>query len=166
MIILHSINAFIALQNQYAMKMQFRNISLRKNAGCPICGENPSIHELTDQGKLCTDQNLASGDWEIGPSAVKDRLDRGDPFLLVDVRGQDEWESCHIEGASLIPLHELEQCAAELPRDRDIVLYCRSGMRSARALEILRRRGFHRLKNMVGGILAWIKDVDPTIEPH
>jgi adenylyltransferase/sulfurtransferase len=149
-----------------ALKMQFRQISLRKNAGCPICGDNPSIHELTNQGELCTAQHLSADEWETGPSAVKDRLDRGDPFLLVDVRGEDEWATCHIEGAILMPLHELDRRAAELPRERDIVLYCRSGMRSARALEMLRQRGFHRLKNMVGGILAWTRDVDPSLEPH
>lgn len=152
-----------------ALSMDTRVVKLRKNPQCPICGENPTIHELIDYEEFCgapiggetpiADQ--ADPRWQITPIEVKHRLAEHDPrFVLIDVRDPHEWEIAHIDGAKLIPLPDLPARMNELDTRDEIVLQCRTGVRSMKALNLLRDSGFTRLKNLTGGIHAWAEDVE------
>jgi len=99
---------------------------------------------------------------ELSPLQLKERLDRGDALVLLDVREPHEWEICRIDGARLVPMRTVPEHTSTLPRDRDIVVHCRSGARSARVAEWLHAQGFERVYNLAGGILAWIDTVDPS----
>ena len=99
---------------------------------------------------------------DITPQELKARLDAGDDVLVVDVREAREWDICRIEGATLIPLQSLPARVGELPRDRDLVVHCKMGGRSAQAAAFLRAQGFEHVQNLTGGILAWIDRVDPS----
>ena len=129
-----------------ALRMSFRQLRLRKDANCAICGERPTIGELIDYEQFCNPANVL----EVTPDAIGGAT-------LIDVRETFEWEMGHIDGARLIPLNQLERHIDELPRDRDLVLYCHSGSRSARALEMLRGAGFARAKHLRGGYVGWLK---------
>ncbi|HET6382497.1 MAG TPA: molybdopterin-synthase adenylyltransferase MoeB [Armatimonadota bacterium] len=153
-----------------ALKMRIRELKLAKDPDCPVCGVNPTIHELIDYQQFCgipTHQEEGLGsEWEITPREVKARLDRGDRLQIIDVRNPEEWEISRIEGARLVPLPQLADRLGEIPRDVDLVLQCKSGVRSARALEQLRDAGYTRLKNLQGGILAWSDEVDPSVAKY
>jgi adenylyltransferase/sulfurtransferase len=144
--------------------MRFREIKLRKDPACPICGPEPSIHELIDYNQFCgvgaSTEEPVDAAWEISPIEVRDRLDSGDPLRIIDVRSPEEWEICHIAGAALVPLPELANRLDEIPRDEMIVVHCKSGTRSAKAQKLLRDHGYTNIKNMTGGILAWADQVD------
>ena len=153
-----------------ALGQSFARVALEKSPGCPVCGERPTITRLIDYDEFCgvpghgsVPKLVLGPEWEIEPRALKERLDRGETIRIVDVREQGECDLVHIVGSECLPLRTLESRAAELPRDEDIVLVCRGGVRSATALDLLRKAGFTRLKNLRGGILAWAKDVDPSM---
>jgi molybdopterin/thiamine biosynthesis adenylyltransferase/rhodanese-related sulfurtransferase len=156
-----------------ALRMRFRELKLRKDPECPVCGERPTIRELIDYERFCgvpqtgpTEEAMANGDVpEITPTELKERLDRGDRLTIIDVREPHEWEIGNLEehGARLIPLGELPERAGEIDPQEEIVLQCRSGARSAKALQHLREQGYTRLWNLKGGILGWSEDVDPSI---
>ncbi len=99
---------------------------------------------------------------EIEPKSVKEKLDKGEPFILVDVREQQEWDAGHIQGAWLMPLGSLDKRINELDRNREIIVYCRSGKRSEKAARILLESGFQNIQNMKGGILSWNDQVDAS----
>lgn len=156
-----------------ALKMSFRELKLRKDPACPICGPNRSIHELIDYQQFCgvvpkaaeaagPGEGLA-GDGVITARELKARMDSGVPFVLVDVREPHEYEINRIPGSRLLPLSQLAERMHELSSADDIVLHCKAGLRSAQALAILRQAGFSRLKNLTGGIDAWASEVDPTM---
>ncbi len=158
-----------------ALSMNTRTVKLRKNPNCPICGEHPTIHELIDYEEFCgvpiggeaPEADQTDMRWQISPREVHAKLQEADPsFVLVDVRDAHEWEIGHIEGAQLIPLSDLPARMHELDSRDDIVLQCRSGVRSMKALNMLRDAGFTRLKNMTGGILAWAEEVDPDMPQY
>ncbi|HET7232538.1 MAG TPA: molybdopterin-synthase adenylyltransferase MoeB [Longimicrobium sp.] len=160
-----------------AMRMRFREMRLRRDPECPACGENPSIHALIDYERFCgiTPQAPATegtmteqGIPEISVTELKERLDRGDRLTIIDVREPFEWDIGNLgqHGARLIPLKELESRAGEIDPADEVVLQCRSGARSARALELLREKGYPRLLNLKGGILAWSDQVDPSIPKY
>ncbi|MFN8496456.1 MAG: molybdopterin-synthase adenylyltransferase MoeB [Anaerolineae bacterium] len=158
-----------------ALSMNTRTVRLRKNPDCPICGAHPTIHELIDYEEFCgvpiggetPEADQTDMRWQISPREVEAKLESGDPnFVLVDVRDPHEWEISHIEGAHLIPLGDLPARMHELDSRNDIVLQCRSGVRSMKALNLLRDAGFARLKNMTGGILAWADEVDPDMPQY
>jgi len=155
-----------------ALAMKFRELKIRKNPDCPICGAHPTIHQLIDYQEFCGiphhEPPPAPGltEWEIDPVEVKAKQDRRDPFVLVDVREPHEYQICSIPGSRLIPLGELPKRVSELNTADDIVAHCKSGMRSARAVDFLRKAGFKKVKNMVGGILAWSDKVDPTVPKY
>jgi molybdopterin/thiamine biosynthesis adenylyltransferase/rhodanese-related sulfurtransferase len=130
-----------------ALQMTFRQLRLRKDARCAICGEQPTITQLIDYEGFCNPAD--SG--EVTPGQLAEMRDA----LLIDVREPYEWDQGHLEGAQLIPLGQLDRTLDSIPRDRDVVLYCRSGSRSGRALEMLRGAGFRRAKHLKGGYLAW-----------
>ena len=158
-----------------ALSMSTRTVRLRKNPNCPICGEHPTIHELIDYEEFCgvpiggeaPEADQTDMRWQISPREVEAKLQSGDAnFVLVDVRDPHEWEIGHIDGAQLIPLGDLPARMHELDSRNDIVLQCRSGVRSMKALNMLRDAGFSRLKNMTGGILAWADEVDPEMPKY
>ncbi|HEV2149344.1 MAG TPA: molybdopterin-synthase adenylyltransferase MoeB [Longimicrobiaceae bacterium] len=160
-----------------ALRMKFRELKLRKDPECPVCGAEPSIRELIDYDRFCgvpqagpTEEAMANGSDvpEITPTELKERLDRGDRLTIIDVREPHEWEIANLEehGARLVPLGELPERAGEIDPQEEIVLQCRSGARSAKALQHLREQGYTRLWNLKGGILGWSDDVDPSIPKY
>lgn len=155
-----------------ALEMKFREVKIRRNPECPMCGDHPTIKELIDYEQFCglrgEERSSSNTDtqWETTVTEVKARLDRGDDFDILDVRNPEEWEICHIDGAKLIPLGELPARMHELDFARDIVVHCKSGARSAKAVALLREAGFYRAKNVRGGIIEWAKRVDPSLPTY
>jgi molybdopterin/thiamine biosynthesis adenylyltransferase/rhodanese-related sulfurtransferase len=151
-----------------ALGMRFRELKLRRNPECPVCGENPTITKLIDYQEFCgipTKVEEPVG-IEISVTDVKDKLDRGDDFVLVDVREPHEWQIGHIEGAKLIPLNDVPKRMHELDPEDEIVVHCKMGGRSAKAVEFLKQNGYSRARNMTGGILAWSDKVDPRVPKY
>lgn len=153
-----------------ALGLRFRELKLRRDPECPVCGDHPTATQLIDYKEFCgigaaqeTNQ-VSTG--EISPKEVKARLDRGDDFQLVDVREPHEHQICHIAAARLIPLGELPKRLMELDASREIVVHCKSGMRSAKAADLLRQSGFSNVLNMTGGIIAWSDQVDPSVPKY
>jgi adenylyltransferase/sulfurtransferase len=155
-----------------ALTMEFREMKLRRDPQCPICGDRPTITALIDYEEFCgiaparaAAATALPADWEIGVESLKARLDAKDPLWLLDVREPNEAAICRIPGATLIPLGELPKRLDEIPRGEsapDIVVHCKMGGRSAKAVRLLREQGFTRVTNLAGGILAWIDRVDPS----
>ena len=155
-----------------ALAMRFRELHLRKNPECPVCGTNPTIRELIDYQEFCGIRGSESQEAsvtatvpEIRPEELKARLDAGDDIFILDVREPHEYQICNI-GGHLIPLGELPARMNELDSSREIVAHCRSGVRSAKAVTLLRQAGFAKVKNLAGGILAWSDKVDPTLPKY
>ena len=150
-----------------ALAMRFRQLKLRKNPECPVCGEHPTVTKLIDYQQFCgiPQQPPAAVEGDIDAVEVKARIDRGDSFVLIDVREPHEYQICRIPYAKLIPLGQLPQRVNELDRDIEIVAHCKSGMRSAKAVDLLKKAGF-RARNMKGGILAWSDKVDPSVPKY
>jgi adenylyltransferase/sulfurtransferase len=144
-----------------ALKMRFREIRLAKDPDCPICGTHPTIRELFDYDEYCTSAGAPSA--EMSASELKAMMDEGRAPAILDVREPFEADLCCIPGATLIPLGELPRRLAELDPQAELVVHCKVGSRSARAVSILREKGFTRARNLSGGILAWIDQVDPTL---
>ena len=155
-----------------ALAMRFRELKLRRNPECPVCGDHPTITKPIDYEQFCgipaqEPAPLAgSSDAEIDPVDVKHKLEHGDKFLLLDVREPHEYLICNIPGAKLIPLGEVPQRIHELDSLQEIVVHCKSGVRSGKAADFLRQAGFKRVKNMKGGILAWSDKVDPSVPKY
>lgn len=151
-----------------ALKMQFRELKLRKDARCPICGPNRTIDALIDYQEFCgirgeeAEPAAVQVSEEITVRELKSRMDRGDRLTIIDVREPYEYEIARIPGTTLIPLGQLAARSGELDPDAEIILQCRSGKRSADALNMLKHKGFKRLKNLVGGVLAWSDEIDPS----
>ena len=157
-----------------ALAMRFKELKLRKDPQCPICGENPTVTELIDYEEFCgvgRGNEAAAAETsapmaEITATELKAKLDRGDDFTLVDVREPHEFAIGRIPGSKLIPLGQIEERAGELDPNQEIVLHCKLGGRSASALEALQAKGFKRLINVKGGITAWSDEVDPTVPKY
>lgn len=151
-----------------ALDMSFDFVNLRKNPHCKVCGPNPEITELIDYEEFCGlpahdhEEGSAGEGWDITATELAARLKRGDSLKLVDVREPHELEISRLPGAVLIPLGELASRLHELNTADEIVLVCKSGTRSARALEVLHSAGFRKIKNLKGGINAWAREVDPS----
>jgi sulfur-carrier protein adenylyltransferase/sulfurtransferase len=153
-----------------ALAMKFRELKLRKNPECPVCGEHPTVTKLIDYAEFCgiRGEETAMPDVnvpEITPKDFKARLDRGDDIYILDVREPHEYQICNL-GGHLIPLGELSRRAAELDSSKEIVAHCRSGKRSAEAVDFLRKAGFRKIWNLKGGILAWSDEVDPSVPKY
>jgi sulfur-carrier protein adenylyltransferase/sulfurtransferase len=155
-----------------ALKLSFKEFKIRKDPNCPICGDNPTIRELIDYDQFC---GIPQADAEaakelavptITATELKQKIDRHDKFVLVDVREPFEYDISRIPGSKLIPLGELPARLSELDSADDIVLQCKSGGRSAKALRILQEAGFRKLSNLEGGITAWSLDVDPSVPKY
>ncbi len=156
-----------------ALKMSFKELKLRRNPECLLCGENPTIKELIDYDQFCgiTPQAVPppqTSDWEITPIQLKERLDRGDPMTIIDVREPHEWQIANLEnhGSRLIPLDQFADRLKELDPEDDIVVHCKMGGRSAKAYDVLKRAGFKKIKNLKGGILAWADQVDRSLPKY
>jgi sulfur-carrier protein adenylyltransferase/sulfurtransferase len=153
-----------------AMKMKFRELKLRKNPECPICGENPTINELIDYQEFCgvtlQEEVQVGKEFEITPLELKEKIDRGDEFILVDVREPEEFAIGRIPGSKLIPLRTVPERLHELSSADDIVVHCRSGVRSGKVVELMKQAGYRKVKNLVGGILRWSDDVDPSVPKY
>jgi sulfur-carrier protein adenylyltransferase/sulfurtransferase len=150
-----------------ALQMRFRELKLRRDVECPVCGDNPTIHELIDYDAFCgvlpaTSVPVSSGVPEVTAQELKAQIDRGSDVFILDVREPNEYQICRIPGSTLIPLGEVASRSAELDPSRDIVVNCKVGGRSAKAVALLQDRGFTRVRNLKGGILEWIDKVDPT----
>jgi adenylyltransferase/sulfurtransferase len=154
-----------------ALEMKFREVKLRKNPECPICGPNPTIHQLIDYDQFCgigpeLPPPAGMSEFEIDPVELKKKMDRGDHFFLLDVRETHEADICVIPGSYLIPLGQVPARASELNSAEEIIVHCKSGKRSAQAVEFLRKAGFRKVKNLRGGILAWSDKVDPSVPKY
>lgn len=152
-----------------ALSMRFRELKLRKNPECPVCGPHPTVTRLIDYYEFCGIRGEESAPTvpvpEIEPRELKARLDRGDDLFILDVREPHEFQICNLRG-HLIPLGELARRAHELDSSREIVAHCRSGKRSAEAVDFLRKAGFRKIWNLKGGILAWSDQVDPSVPKY
>ena len=149
-----------------ALAMSFRTLKLRKDPNCPLCGTNPSIKQLIDYELFCGLELESAGvacDSELAPRDLKSRIDRGEDIFLLDVRERQEWDISRLQGAKLIPLGTLPYSLGELNTADEIVAYCRSGMRSRKAVQLLREAGFRKVQNLTGGINAWAETVDPSV---
>ena len=153
-----------------ALAMRFRELKLRKNPDCPVCGAHPTVTKLIDYAEFCGIRGEEApapqvNVPEITPRELKARLDRGDDIFILDVREPHEYQICNL-GGYLLPLGDLSRRANELDSSREIVAHCRSGKRSAEAAEFLRKAGFRKVLNLKGGILAWSNEVDPTVPKY
>jgi adenylyltransferase/sulfurtransferase len=152
-----------------ALGMNFRELKLRKNPDCPVCGTHPTVTKLIDYNEFCgirgEEKPVGTGVPEIQVEELKRRLDAGDDIFVLDVREPHEYQICNI-GGHLIPLGDLPKRVNELDTSREIVAHCRSGVRSAKAVNFLRQAGFKKVHNLAGGILAWADRVDPTMPKY
>jgi molybdopterin/thiamine biosynthesis adenylyltransferase/rhodanese-related sulfurtransferase len=152
-----------------ALDMSFEFVKLRKNPRCKVCGPDPEVTELIDYEAFCGvpghdhEEGAVGGGWDIEAPELAERLQNGNHIHLIDVREPHELEISHIEGAQLIPLGQLASRLSELDSAEEMVLFCKAGTRSARALELLVSAGFRKVKNLKGGINAWAREVDPSL---
>jgi len=154
-----------------ALDMKFRELRLRKNPECPVCGKNPTVKELIDYQQFCgivPEAKMApekNGIPQMSVTELKQKLDAGDDVFILDVREPYEYQIAQI-GGHLIPLGELPARLGELDKTRAIVVQCKSGGRSQRAAEFLAQNGFTRLHNLAGGITAWSNEIDPDVQKY
>jgi adenylyltransferase/sulfurtransferase len=151
-----------------ALAMTFRTLTARRDPDCVICGDHPTQTALIDYHEFCGVPGASEhspaleSDYRIDAETLQAQVDRDEAVWILDVREPTEAAICRIPGATLIPLRELPVRLDEVPRDMDVVVHCKVGARSATAVEILRDRGYTRVRNLEGGILAWIDRVDPS----
>jgi adenylyltransferase/sulfurtransferase len=155
-----------------ALNMRFRELKLRKNPECPICGTNPTVTQLIDYDHFCgivpeapQEKNLKNGIPQITVKELKARRDAGEDIFLLDVREPYEFQIAQI-GGKLIPQNDVPQRLSEIPRNREIVVHCRSGARSQKIAEFLKQSGYNDVVNVAGGILAWADEIDPTVQKY
>jgi adenylyltransferase/sulfurtransferase len=153
-----------------ALRMRVRTMQLRKDPTCPACGTR-EIQELIDYEEFCGVRQAARTEAgnavpELAPRDLAERLRAGDDLALIDVREPHEWEIARIDGAQLIPLGTFAEALPVLDSTRDIVVHCRTGVRSAKAVRQLQAAGFTRVWNLAGGIARWSEDVDPTVPKY
>jgi adenylyltransferase/sulfurtransferase len=154
-----------------ALAMTFREFKVRRNPKCPICGDHPTITKLIDYEQFCGVRGqesppALSTDGETTVEELKARIDRGDKVFILDVRNPEEVQICRIPGTVVIPLPQLPQRFRELDPNQEMVVHCKSGVRSAKAIAFLRQQGFTKLKNLQGGILAWADRIDRTMAKY
>ena len=149
-----------------ALKVKFRELNLRRDPQCPVCGENPTIFSPIDYEQFCGARRDEEAIPRMSAHELKQKMDAREPFELIDVRETYEYEIARIDGARLIPLGEIAERADELRRDRPIVVHCHSGRRSAEAVRLLQQRGFGNIYNLEGGIDAWSDQIDPGVPKY
>jgi molybdopterin/thiamine biosynthesis adenylyltransferase/rhodanese-related sulfurtransferase len=153
-----------------ALGMKFRELKLRRNPECPVCGDHPTITKLIDYQEFCGipahPAEPAPVTGEIDVAEVKARRDRGDSFVLLDVREPHEYQIARIPDTRLIPLGDLPKRLNELNQNDEFVVHCKSGMRSAKAVDLMKQAGFKKVRNMTGGILAWSDKIDASVPKY
>jgi adenylyltransferase/sulfurtransferase len=154
-----------------AWQMKFQEFKIRRNPKCPLCGEKPTITKLIDYDQFCgvhppepEVKTVSKG--EITVQELKRRMDAGDALTIVDVRNPEEFQICRIAGSQLLPLPELGSRFQELDPEKEIILHCRSGVRSAKAQQFLQKQGFQHTLNLKGGILEWANSIDPSMPKY
>jgi adenylyltransferase/sulfurtransferase len=155
-----------------ALGMRFRELKLRKNPECPVCGKNPTVTKLIDYEQFCgiipetpQEKNMKNGIPQLSVKDYKSRIDKGEELFLLDVREPYEYQIAQI-GGTLIPQNDVPNRLAEIPRDKEIVVQCRSGARSQRIAEFLKQSGYTNVVNLAGGILAWADEIDPKVQKY
>jgi len=155
-----------------ALGMKFRELKLRKNPECPVCGENPTVKELIDYQQFCgimpeskEEKAVKNGIPQLSVKELKRRRDAGENVYLLDVREPYEYQIAQI-GGTLIPQNDVPQRLNEIPRDREIIVQCRSGARSQKIAEFLKQSGYSQVVNLAGGILAWSDEIDPKVQKY
>ncbi len=155
-----------------ALKMRFKEMKLRKDPACPICGENRTIHELIDYNQFCGMPSVEAPLQkqmiipEIAPADLKKRIDAGDKLILLDVREPHEYDICHIPGSKLFPVNKLPSRLHELDTADEIIIYCKGELRTEQAFKTLLGAGFKKLHGLEGGIEGWAEDVDPDMPTY
>ncbi|MEX2273934.1 MAG: molybdopterin-synthase adenylyltransferase MoeB [Vicinamibacterales bacterium] len=157
-----------------AWRMRFRELKLRRDPACPVCGDHPTIRELIDYDQFCGVAPAAAAsplaaEHEVTVHQLKAKLDSGQPVYVLDVREPNEFQICRIPGSVLIPLAQLPNRLSELPGpsdERDVIVHCKMGGRSAKAVKLLHERGYARARNLKGGILSWIDSIDPKLPKY
>lgn len=152
-----------------ALAMRFRELKLRKNPDCPVCGTHPTVTQLIDYNQFCgirgEEQVQPATMLDITPEELKRRLDAGEDIFVLDVREPHEYQICNL-GGYLIPLNDLPKRVGELDTNREIVVHCKMGGRSAKAADFLRQCGFGKVHNLTGGINAWAERIDPKVPKY
>ena len=156
-----------------AMKMSFREVKVRRNQECELCGENPSVHGLIDYQAFCNvpmenedTEDFDGTSYEMTPKALKQVLESDEQQILLDVREPYEWDICHIDGAKLLPTSSFDPATSGLDKEAPIYLYCYKGQRSITALKELLNAGYKNLKNLKGGIDLWAEEVDSDMPQY
>jgi sulfur-carrier protein adenylyltransferase/sulfurtransferase len=158
-----------------ALRMKFRELKLKKDPDCPVCGTNPTVRELIDYEQFCGVAPTAAevsvtasndNETETTVTELKKKIDAKEDFFLLDVREPNEFKIGRIPGSTLIPLGEVPQRVNEIPRDKEIIVHCKMGGRSAKAAAFLRQQGYKSVKNLKGGILDWSDKIDPTVPKY
>ncbi|MFN0087612.1 MAG: ubiquitin-like small modifier protein 1 [Blastocatellia bacterium] len=158
-----------------ALKMKFRELKLRRNPECPLCGDAPTIKGLIDYDAFCgvtppaaAAPSPAESDWEVTPAQLKAEIDGGRKITIIDVREPHEWQITNLEslGSRLIPLGQIPERMSEIDPADEVVLHCKMGGRSAKAYDALKKAGYTRIRNLKGGILAWADQVDPSMPKY
>ncbi len=156
-----------------ALQMAFQEFKIRRNPQCPMCGDRPTITKLIDYDQFCGIRGqeapapaASDNQWETTVEELKRRLDRHEDLFILDVRNPEEYQICRIPGSTLLPLPQLAQRFRELDPERELIVHCKSGMRSLKATNFLRAQGFRNVKNLKGGILAWADKIDPTMPKY
>ena len=155
-----------------SLAMRFRELKLRKNPECPVCGEHPTVTQLIDYQQFCgikppseEEKVLNNGIPQMSVQELKRRMDSGDDLLVLDVREPYEYQIANI-GGTLVPMNDVPRRLDEISRDREIIVQCRSGARSQRVAEFLKQNGYEKVANLAGGILAWSDQIDPSIRKY
>jgi adenylyltransferase/sulfurtransferase len=155
-----------------ALDMKFRELKLRRNPECPVCGTNPTLTELIDYQQFCgivpetkEEKRLKNGIPQMTVKELKQRIDAGEAVQLIDVREPYEYQIAQI-GGKLIPQNDVPQRLHEIDREREVVVHCRSGARSQRIAEFLKQAGYPSVANVAGGILAWADEIDPSVQKY
>ena len=152
-----------------SLRMSFKDVKVRRNPGCELCGDSPSITDLVDYEAFCNVLLPSAQDepddsaFEITGSDLKSVLDAGRPIRLLDVREPHEWQIARIDSAQLTPLSQFESFIGELYPEEEIYLYCYKGKRSMTALKKLQEKGFSNLRSLAGGIDSWAEEVEPSM---
>jgi sulfur-carrier protein adenylyltransferase/sulfurtransferase len=157
-----------------ALRMKFRELKLKKDPDCPVCGTHPTVRELIDYEQFCgvapaPPEGTVTADTNETETTVTDlkrKMDAKEDFFLLDVREPNEYKIGKIPGSTLIPLGEVPKRVSEIPRDKEIIVHCKMGGRSAKAAAFLRQQGYTRVKNLKGGILAWSDTIDPSVPKY
>ena len=153
------------------MKKKFREFNLKRDPECPVCGEKPTITSPIDYEQFCgmnagVEVAVSAAIPTISASDLKDKIDKKNPMVILDVREQFEYDIARIEGSQLIPLDQLPDRISEIDRNAEVVALCHTGVRSAMAVQFLQGHGYSRSFNLEGGIDAWADQIDPTMQKY